>query len=157
MINFTRQNEEPHTSREDESRADAWLPPSVLDAPTAREGMRQRWVRTSILGKPEPHHVARQMRSGWTPRPSDTVPKDFAVPTIAHGEFKGYVGVEDMILCEMPEEKAQARASYFKHKTGEQSQFTKNALAKTQASGGIPIEQSHDGSFTRGPGRVAAD
>jgi len=153
----TRQSEELHTSREDESRADEWLPPSVLDAPPAREGFRQRWIATSILGKPQPHHVARKFREGWSPRPKDTVPSDFYVPTIAHGEFEGFIGVEGMILCELPEERALARERYFRKKTGELDQFTSNALAQVQASGGVPIEREHKRTFTRGPGRVAED
>ena len=153
----TRQAEELHTSREEDSRADVWLPPSTLNAPPEREGFRQRWIATSIQGTAQPHHVARRFNEGWVPRKADTVPEGFTAPTIGHGEFEGCIMVEGMILCEMPIERVNARTRYFKKKTGELGDFTKAALSRTAASGGIPIDQEHTRSFTRGPGRVAED
>lgn len=157
MSRASREAETLHPTREDESRAEMWTPPAVLDAPPARPGFRQRWVSTSILGQPVPHHTVRRFREGWTPRPADSVPKDFHVPTIAHGEYKGYIGVEGMILCELPEERAKARERYFQQKTNELDSFVDNALNKVEKAGGVPIDRDRKTSVSRGPGRVADD
>ena len=146
----SREAEETHLDREDLSREDIWEPPALLEAPPARPGMRQRWVSTSILGKDVPQHAARRFREGWTPRPANTVPNDFYVPTIAHGQFEGVVGVEGMILCEMPEERAQARDRYFRGKTSDQQRFVNQALDKVAQSGGVEIDKTSKEGIDRG-------
>tara|TARA_R110000803_G_scaffold26333_3_gene62443 strand:+ start:7238 stop:7714 length:477 start_codon:yes stop_codon:yes gene_type:complete len=158
MARSNRKSEESHTTRDEEARADTWLPPSVLEAPPVRDGFRQRWVSTSILGKDQPHHVAKRFREGWTPRPADTVDKSFFVPTIAHGDHAGFIGVEGMILCEMPEERALSRDRYFQKKTGDLNSYVDNNLNRLEASGGVPIDRSESKStVSRGPARVADD
>ena len=157
MARASRNSQNTHPTREEDTRAEVWTPPAVLDAPPAREGMRQRGVATSILGEPVPHHTTRRFREGWTPRPSDTVPEDFPVPTIAHGEHEGCIGVEGMILCEMPEERVEARKRYFKQKTGDLNTYVENQLNKVERSGGVAIDRDMQSSYSRGPGRVASD
>jgi len=157
MSKTTRQSETLHASREAESRAEVWVPPSLLEAPPPREGMKQRWIRTSILGNPDPSHVARKMREGWRARSLDTVPESFYAPVIGQGKFEGHIGTEDMVLMETPEKLVEQRTAHFARKTGELDKFTESALARTQAQGGTPIDHSIERSFTRGPGRVAED
>ena len=153
----SRQAEENHPTREDDSRFDeVWQPPALLDAPPARDGMRQRWVATSILGSEVPHHTMRRFREGWTPRPADTVPTSFPVPTLTHGQYVGAIGVEGMILCELPEIRAQARERYFKHKTGELDEFVESSLQKAERAGGIPLRREVDSSVSHGK-RIADD
>ena len=156
MARTSRNSQQIHPTREEDARADVWKPPAMLDAPPAREGFRQRWVATSILGEPVPHHTARRFREGWTPRPSDTIPKDFPVPTIAHGEHKGFIGVEGMILCELPEEKAQARAKHFQDLTRSQTDFVDQALKDGVKRGSAQITKERKSSFDRGQ-QVADD
>ena len=95
----SRLSEENHPTREDDSRFDeVWQPPALLDAPPARDGMRQRWVATSILGSEVPHHTMRRFREGWTPRPADTVPTSFPVyasyQKIGHRHGKGTLSIK---------------------------------------------------------------
>ena len=68
-----RASESRKKSREAEARpVAAWKPPSLLDAPTPRNGMVQRWVATSIQGRDTPDNVYKRMRAGWNPRPAIT-------------------------------------------------------------------------------------
>jgi hypothetical protein len=62
-----------------------------------------------------------------------------------------------MILCELPEERAQARERYFQKKTSDLDSFIDNALNKVERAGGVPIERNRETSVSRGPGRVAED
>ena len=146
----TRNSEKIHTTREDVSREETWSPPSMLEAPPAREGMRQRWVSTQILGQEMPHHTMKRFREGWTPRSIDTIPKDFPVPTIAQGQWAGHVGVEGMILCEMPETKVAARRQYFARKNADLNQFVDSNLNKVEQSGGVAIDRNVKSSVSRG-------
>jgi len=155
-VRKTRQSEEVHLEREDESRADVWIPPSTLDAPPPREGMRQRWVATQILGQEVPHHTMRRLREGWVPRPANTVPEDFPVPTIAHGKYGDVIGVEGMILCELPEEKGKQRDKYFSGKTRQQEAFVKAQRESVARAGNNPIIDEGSSGVTRGQ-RVADD
>ena len=148
--------EEDYPDRESETRAsDDWKPPALLDAPPAREGMVQRWVSTSILGEETPHHTIKRFREGWTPRPADTVSKDFPTPTIQHGEYSGMIGVEGSILCEMSFEKVESRRKYFKKKTGEQKQYADQNLEKTATEGGVGINKEHTTKVSFGKKRIA--
>jgi hypothetical protein len=150
MSRKNRSSENLHPSRDDEDRAELWTPPAMLDAPPARDGYRQRWVSTQIQGQDVPHHVMRKFREGWVPRPADTIPASFPMPTIAHGQFEGSVGVEGHILCEMTLEKVKARAKYFDQKTNDLNSFVTQSLDKAERAGGQRIEREFDSAVTRG-------
>ena len=138
-------------TRESETRAPAsFEPAALLDAPPPRPGMRQRFISTSILGHEIPHHVAKKTREGWQPRPADTLPADFALPTLNHGQWAGCLGVEDMILCEMPEELAKSREEYFQVKTEDQTRFVESSLGTAESRHGIPIQVEDKSQVHRG-------
>ena len=111
--------------------------------------MVQRWVATSILGKDTPDNVYKRQREGWNPRGADTV-GDFPIPTINHGQWQGLIGVEGMILCEMPEETYQAMKDYYAGKSDELNQSVNSELRNTERTGGIPIQQDRKSSVSRG-------
>ena len=152
----TRTAEKNHPAREDISRDETWSPPALLEAPPARDRMRQRWISTQILGQEIPHHTMKRFREGWTPRPADSVPKDFPIPTITHGQWEGLIGVEGMILCEMSEGKVAARTAYFARKNADMNQFVESNLNKVERAGGLGIDRSLHSSVSRGQ-KIADD
>lgn len=97
--------------------ATPWVRGSSLEAPEPRKGFRQRWVRVGSLGQDDPTNTARKFREGWKPRPVESLPKGYHAPTISHGKWAGCIGVEGMILCEMPEKMALQRQKHFQDKT----------------------------------------
>jgi hypothetical protein len=127
----------------------AWKPPSLLDAPDPRPGMVQRWIATSIQGRDTPDNVYKRMRAGWNPRPADTV-KDQRFPTINHGQWAGSIGVEGMILCEMPQEKFKSMKAYYNQRNDEQNESIPGELDAMARTGGIPIQQDRKSSSSRG-------
>ena len=144
-VSETRENiradeERPHT---------AWKPPSLLDAPIPRPGYVQRWIATSIQGKETPDNVYKRMRAGWNPRPADTV-KDKRYPTINHGQWAGSIGIEGMILCEMPEEKHKSMKAYYNGKNDSQNESIANDLDTLGRTGGMAIHQNRQSSTSRG-------
>ena len=152
----SRQGERNHETREDTSRNDSWVPASLLEAPPEREGFKQRWISTTILGKDVPQHTLKRFREGWTPRKSDTVPKDFHVPSIQHGQYEGIVGVEGMILCELPIARFKARQKYFTDKTNNMQRFVDENLNKVEQQGGIAIRRENRSTVEHGQ-RIADD
>jgi hypothetical protein len=152
-----RANEIRSETREKDSRAKtSWKPASLLDAPPPRPGMVQRWVTTSILGKETPDNVYKRQREGWSPRPADTV-VDFPIPTINHGQWSGCIGIEGMILCEMPIETHREMKDYYSGKSEELNETINAELQNTERTGGIPIQQDRSSSVSRGSGVTVMD
>ena len=127
----------------------AWKPPSLLDAPESRPGMVQRWIATSIQGRETPDNVYKRMRAGWNPRPADSV-KDKRYPTINHGQWAGSIGVEGMLLCEMPEDAFASMKDYYHNKSEEQNESIPGELDAIGRTGGIPIQQERSSTTSRG-------
>lgn len=136
-------------TRDESTRKTEWKPPSILEAPPARPGYTQRWIATKILGIDNPSNWAKRRREGWEPRKVETLPKDFHAPTIDHGSYAGYIGIEGMVLCEMPEEMVNQRNSYYQKKTNSQMEAVKNDLHRVEQVGN-PIHRDHKTSVTRG-------
>ena len=137
-------------ARAEEARPQtAWKPPSLLDAPEPRPGMVQRWVATSIQGRDTPDNVYKRMRAGWNPRPADSV-KDKRYPTINHGQWAGSIGVEGMLLCEMPEETHKQMKDYYHGKTQEQNESIPGELDALHRNSGLTIFQERRSTTSQG-------
>ena len=136
--------------REEQVRPEAtWKPPSLLDSPEPRPGMTQRWIATSIQGKDTPDNVHRRMREGWNPRPADTV-KDKLFPTINHGQWAGSIGIEGMLLCEMPLETHKQMKAYYQNRNSEQNESVSGDLDALGRKTGQSIYQTRKSSSSRG-------
>jgi hypothetical protein len=146
-----RASETRNSVREEAPRPDtAWQPPALLDAPEARPGYVQRWIATSIQGKETPDNVYKRMREGWQPRPADTVKDDKLFPTINHGQWAGSIGIEGMLLCEMPVEKREAQKAYYENRNNEQNESVVGELDAIGRNNGQPIFQERKSSASRG-------
>ena len=145
-----RANETRTSTRDEQSRPDtAWKPPSLLDAPEPRPGYTQRWIATSIQGKETPDNVYKRMREGWEPRKADNV-KEKLFPTINHGQWAGSIGIEGMLLCEMPVEKHRAMKDYYHNRSVEANESIAGDLEALGRKTGQPIYQDRKSSMSRG-------
>ncbi len=148
MSNKNGRSDLRSSARDEEIRPQTnWTPPALLDAPQARPGFKQRWVATTILGKETPDNVYKRMREGWEPRDAKTVSKDFPVATIEHGKLAVYIGVEGMVLGEMPEEMVAERNEYYAKKTRNQELAVSNDLHRVEQQGN-PIQREHRSKTT---------
>ena len=142
-------NKIKHETRAEEAKVSQWRPSNLLEAPEPRAGMKQRWIATMVLGEETPTNVAKRLREGWVPRDIKTVPNIKHFPTIEHGKFAGYIGIEGMVLCEMPEEMVNERNLYY-------AQMTENLMRSVQADihnveqPGNPITKTFKTEVTRG-------
>ena len=145
-----RASETRTSVREEQVRSEAtWKPPSLLDSPEPRPGMTQRWITTSIQGKDTPDNVYKRMREGWNPRPAETV-KDKLFPTINHGQWAGSIGIEGMLLCEMPIETHKQMKAYYQNRNSEQNESVSGDLDALGRKTGQSIYQTRKSSSSRG-------
>jgi len=121
--------------------ASKWRPSNLLEAPEPRPGYAQRWVATMVLGQETPTNVAKRLREGWTPRDVKTIKDGQHFPTIEHGKFAGHIGIEGMVLCEMPQEMLDQRNDYYAQMTENLMRSVENDMNKVE-SPGQPIQRT---------------
>jgi hypothetical protein len=97
-----------------EADSEPWVRPNQLYAPEPRPGYTQRWVRIRLGNTEDVNNSSRKFREGWLPRRPDTVPKGDLPPTSSHPRLGDIIGVEDLILCEMPVNKAKQRNAFYR-------------------------------------------
>jgi len=118
-----------------------WRPSNLLEAPEPRPGYAQRWVATMVLGQETPTNVAKRLREGWAPRDVKTIKDGQHFPTIEHGKFAGHIGIEGMVLCEMPQEMLNQRNDYYAQMTENLMRSVENDMNKVE-SPGQPISRT---------------
>lgn len=99
--------------------------PFIDDIP-ARPGMAQKWIRTLLNGQDDVRNITRMLQLGWKPRPLDSVPGGFSPPTLRHKQLGNVIGVGDLVLCEMP----QARADRLKEVSRQKLRTQMAAISK---------------------------
>jgi hypothetical protein len=161
--NTDREADDLYT-KDGENEVREWKRHSALDAPPARPGYVQRFIRVRLgVSRDAANWVAKQ-REGWRPVKLSSV-TDRSLPTTALENGTEVIGVEDLVLCEMPEKIFEQRQAYYRQKLRDQNSAIERQLRETgaQAAGGFgAIEQTRRTSVsTRAPGRsqgrVAAD
>jgi hypothetical protein len=137
------------TQEEKSSRVSHWQPSNLLEAPDPRPGFKQRWIATMILGQEQPTNVAKRMREGWQPRDPKTVTGGKSYATIEHGKFAGFIGIEGMVLCEMPEEMVNERNEYYAQMTDNLMRSVEQDIHRAESPGN-PIQKTFKSEVTRG-------
>ena len=125
-----------------------WTPPSSLDAPSAPDGYRHRWIRAEVLGFDDTKNMSGKLRSGFELVRADEYP-DHDYPTMKEGKYAGVIGVGGLVLARIPEEIAKSRAEYFKLQTQDRNDAIKNDLMKEQHPS-MPINQERQTRITFG-------
>lgn len=135
-------------SRVSDKKPTTWTPPSSLDAPTAPDGFRHRWIRTETLGMDDTKNMSGKLRSGWELVRADQYP-EHPYPQVAEGKYAGVIGVGGLVLARIPEEILKARSEYFSRITQEQIVAVDNDLMKEQRPG-MPINIERQSRVTFG-------
>lgn len=133
-----------------------WSVPAELDAPEPRAGFTQRWIRIRVGNDDDAKNSMRKFREGWLPRQVDTVPEGYAPPTFLHSRLGNVIGVEDLILCEMPVKKAAQRNAYYQQKIDRMVTGIENDL-RNVSRGGPRIDHDHQTRVTKRRLRVPTD
>jgi hypothetical protein len=141
------------TSRASETRTKTdrpkvWTPPSSLDAPTAPDGFRHRWIRAESLGFDDTKNIAGRLRSGYELVRADEYP-DHDYPSVKDGKYAGVIGVGGLVLARVPEEIAKSREEYFAKRTQEREDAIANDPLKEQHPS-MPISKDRQTRVTFG-------
>ena len=150
---MTKENEKKVTSRASQTRSKTerpkeWAPPSSLDAPTAPDGFRHRWIRAESLGFQDSKNISGRIRSGYELVRADEY-KDSDYPVVTDGKYAGVIGVGGLVLARVPEEIAKARTEYFRKQSEGQEEAIDNDLMREEHKS-MPIDVSRQSRVTFG-------
>ena len=121
-------------TREKSEKKKVWSPPSSLDAPTAPDGYRHRWIRAETLGYNDTKNVAASLREGYELVRADEYP-DGDFPTLNDGKFAGVIQVGGLLLARIPEEIALQIEAYYNKQTQDKEEAINNDLMKEKQAG----------------------
>ena len=136
------------SDRSKTERPKAWTPPSSLDAPTAPDGFRHRWIRAESLGFEDTKNISGRIRSGYELVRADEY-KDSDYPVVTDGKYAGVIGVGGLVLARVPEEIAKARTEYFKKQSQGQEEAIDNDLMREEHKS-MPINVDRQSRTTFG-------
>ena len=118
-------------TRSKTERPKEYKPPSSLDAPTAPDGFRHRWIRAESMGFNDTKNIHGRLRSGYELVRADEYDSE-EYPVVVDGKHAGVIGVGGLLLARIPEELAQSRIDYQKRQTEGQDEAVENDLLKDQ-------------------------
>lgn len=141
-----------------ENEVAEWRRRSALDAPPARPGYVQRFIRVRLGTTRDAANWRAKLREGWRPVKA-SAHTDRSLPTTLQDGAE-YIGVDDLVLCEMPEQVFQQRTEFYQKKLDDQNEAIERQLREqslAESAGGFgPIEQDRRSSVSvraRTPGR----
>ena len=135
-------------TRDKKSHKKVWSPPSSLDAPTAPNGYRHRWIRAETMGFNDTKNIAASLREGYElVRAEDYPDQDF--PTETTGKYAGIIGVGGLLLAKIPEEIAKQIEAYYDQQTKDKDDAINNDLLKDQHPS-MPINSERQTRVTFG-------
>ena len=112
-------------------RPKEYKPPSSLDAPTAPDGFRHRWIRAESMGFNDTKNIHGRLRSGYELVRADEFDSE-QYPVVLDGKYAGVIGVGGLLLARIPEELAQSRIDYQKRQTEGQDEAVETDLLRDQ-------------------------
>jgi hypothetical protein len=136
------------SDRSKTERPKTWTPPSSLDAPTAPDGFRHRWIRAESLGFQDSKNISGRIRSGYELVRADEY-KDTDYPVVTDGKYAGVIGVGGLVLARVPEEVAKARTEYFRKQSEGQEEAIDNDLMREEHKS-MPINVDRQSRTTFG-------
>ena len=140
---------------DDDNEVIEWKRHSDLDAPPARAGYVNRFIRIRLGTVRDTARLRNAMREGWRPVLKSSV-SDRSLPAVHLENVGDVIGVEDLILCEMPERAYKSRKKFFRDKLARQNAAIERQLrnvSRTDTPGFGPIQQQRSTSVTRAPAR----
>jgi hypothetical protein len=118
-------------TRSKTERPKEYKPPSSLDAPTAPDGFRHRWIRAESMGFNDTKNIHGRLRSGYELVRADEYDTE-EYPVVMDGKYAGVIGVGGLLLARIPEELAQSRVDYQRRQTEGQDEAVENDLLRDQ-------------------------
>ena len=112
-------------NRESAQRKMMWKPPQTLPEPEPQDGWVFRWIRTSIMGQPDPTNTSAKLREGWEPVKATEQPK-LMMQADPNGRYKDGIEIGGLLLCKAPAELMKQRDDYYAQQAKAQLQSVDN-------------------------------
>ena len=135
-------------TRSKTERPKEYKPPSSLDAPTAPDGFRHRWIRAESMGFNDTKNIHGRLRSGYELVRADEYDAE-EYPVVLDGKYAGVIGVGGLLLARIPEELAKQRVDYQRRQTEGQDEAIENDLLRDQDKR-MPISVDRNSKHTFG-------
>ena len=135
-------------TRSKTERPKEYKPPSSLDAPTAPDGFRHRWIRAESMGFNDTKNIHGRLRSGYELVRADEYDSE-QYPVVMDGKYAGVIGVGGLLLARIPEELAQSRMDYQARQTEGQDESVETDLLRDQDKR-MPIKIDRNSKHTFG-------
>ena len=135
-------------TRSKTERPKEYKPPSSLDAPTAPDGFRHRWIRAESMGFNDTKNIHGRLRSGYELVRADEYDTE-SYPVVMDGKYAGVIGVGGLLLARIPEELAQSRMDYQAKQTEGQDESVETDLLRDQDKR-MPIKIDRNSKHTFG-------
>ena len=116
-------------TREMDLRKKGWERPTLLPTPEPRNGVKFRWIRTSVMGQSDTPNVSAKFREGWTPVAAKDFP-ELQVMTDIDSRWKDNVEVGGLLLCSNATEKVEARKEAHKEMSKSQIESVDNSYLR---------------------------
>jgi len=152
--NMDREMDELYDTESD-NEVTEWRRHSDLDAPPARKGYVNRFIRIRLGTVRDTARLRNAVREGWRPVKASSL-SDRSLPTINLDQYGEIIGVEDLILCEMPAKVHAQRKKFFRDKQRRQNQAIERQLkgvSREDHSGFGPIEATRHTRVSAAPPR----
>lgn len=133
-------------NRETETRARTvrqWQPAATLPDPAPQPGYAFRWIRTSILGQPDPTNMSGKLREGWEPVKAEDHPEMMLTPNAS-----GNLEIGGLILCKTPQELVDQRDAYYNKQARAQMDSVNNTLFR-ENDPRMPLFKDHKSETSR--------
>ncbi len=154
----TKVHEEENTDREmddlynteADNEVTEWRRHSDLDGPPPRKGYVNRFIRIRLGTVKDTARLRNAIREGWRPVKASSV-SDHSLPTINLDQYGDIIGVEDLILCEMPKKVHAQRKKFYADKQRRQNQAIERQLkgvSRGDIAGFGPIVPTHHTQVT---------
>lgn len=112
-----------------------WRRPTSLEAPPARPGMVQRWVRAEMRTEADNLNWTGKLREGWRPRSPSTIPECEAFYGVGQLGSQDVVRVGGLILMEMPEQRLASKRNAVREQIRRQEESVAMETAKISSEG----------------------
>lgn len=121
-------------TRDSQTRAKVWAPPSKLQTPTPPEGYAYRWVRCELRGDSQDGNVIDRLRQHYEPVMASEIADKGLFQSVETGKHAGVVRSGDLILMKVPVEIKEQRTKYYAQKAADMQRSTDSELMQNQNS-----------------------
>ena len=126
-----------------ERKVRQWQPAATLPDPAPQPGYVFRWVRTAILGQPDPTNVSGKLREGWEPVKAEDHPE-----MMLEANKSGNLEIGGLILCKAPEELMGQRDAHYNKQNRAQMESVNNTLFR-ENDPRMPLFKDHKSETSR--------